>query len=155
MSGFSQTNYSMKVETGYSLFRYKTIDIDPGSNWKGYYLNDQNGFDVNVINGIKFKEKYFTGIGLGYLNFEGVNGFSIFADVDYSILKTRFSPFVNFKFGYNHIWNQYGNGTGSVLGELDLGLNYKLTSKIRVYFQAGFLMTQQSLLLPTRLGVRF
>lgn len=155
ISGFSQTDYSMKIETGYSLYQFNIVDVDPGSNWKGYYLREQNGFDINVINGFNFNEKIFTGIGLGYLNFESVNGFSIFADIYYSILKTRLTPFVNIKLGYNHIWNQYENGTGSALGELNIGLNYKLTEKINIYVQSGFLMTQQSLLIPIRIGVKF
>lgn len=152
--GFPQTNYSLKLETGYSLYQFKTIDIDPGPNWKGYNLNEQNGFDINITNGLKFNEKIFSGIGFGYLNFEGINGFSIFADFDYSILKTRFTPFINLKAGYNHIWNQYENGRGSGLGELNIGLKYKLTENLDIYIQSGFLMTQQSLLLPMRLGVK-
>ena len=82
--------YSKKIETGYLIFQYTTIQIDPGSNWKGYNLNnEQNGVDINLINGIKLKEKYFAGIGIGYLNFEGINGFSVFSDFEYCPLKTK------------------------------------------------------------------
>lgn len=153
--GYAQADYQRKIETGYMFYQFNTVQVDPGPNWKGYYLEDENGMDFNVINGLSFKEKIFTGIGLGYLNFEGINGFSIFADFEYLPFKTKLNPLLNMKFGYNHIWNQYENGTGSALGELGLGLNYRLTESLNIYVQSGILMTQQSLLIPIRIGFRF
>ncbi len=153
--GYSQGDYQRKIEIGYMRYQYNTVQVDPGPNWKGYNLDGEDGIDLNVINGLSFKEKIFTGIGLGYLNFEGINGFSIFTDFEYLPFKTKLTPFVNLKIGYNHIWNQYENGTGSALGELGLGLNYGLTKKMDIYLQSGFLMTQQSLLIPIRIGFRF
>ncbi len=153
--GCSQVYYQRKIETGYMFYQYNTVQVDPGINWKGYHLDDENGIDFNVINGLSFKKKIFTGVGLGYLNFEGINGFSIFTDFEYLPFKTKLNPFVNMRLGYNHIWNQYENGTGSALGELGLGLNYGLTEKISIYVQSGVLMTQQSLLIPIRIGFRF
>ena len=156
LKAYSQINYFGKAETGYLRFQYTTIQVDPGPNWIGYNLdNEQNGIDINLINGVSFKDKFFTGFGIGYLNFEGINGFSIFTDFEYLPLKTRLTPLINLKIGYNHIWNQYQNGTGSVLGELGVGLNYKLIEKYDVYLQSGFLMTQQSFLIPIRIGLRF
>jgi hypothetical protein len=154
-TGYSKINYSIKAETGFLKYQFNTIQVDPGPNWKGYNLDEENGVDFNIINGIDFKNKLFAGIGLGYLNFEGVNGLSIFSDFEYLPLKTRLSPLINLKVGYSHIWNQYENGTGTGLGELCLGLNYRLTEKIDIYTKSGFTMTQQSLLIPIRLGIRF
>ncbi len=153
--GYSQINYSIKAEIGFLKYQNNTVQIDPGPNWKGYNLYEENGVDLNIINGFEFNSKLFAGIGLGYLNFEGVNGFSIFSDLEYLPLKTRLTPLINLKIGYSHIWNQYENGTGTGLGELCLGLNYKLTEKIDIYAKSGFSMTQQSLLIPIRIGVRF
>ncbi len=153
--GFSQINYSMKAEVGYLKYRYTTVDVDAGPNWKGYNLENANGMEFNAINGLDIKNKFFVGLGIGYLNFEGIDGISIFSDFEYLPLKTRLTPLVNFKLGYSHIWNQYDNGTGTGLGELCIGLNYRMTEKMDIYLKSGYTMTQQSLLIPIRLGIRF
>jgi hypothetical protein len=154
---YAQTDYSVKIDAGYLNFKYTTINVDPGPNWKGYNLNEeQNGIDLNVINGISFSNnKFFTGIGIGYVNFEKINGLSIFTDFEYIPLKTKLSPTANLRIGYNHIWNQYENGTGSVLLELGGGIKYEMTEKLNLYLQSGILITQQSFIFPIRLGIQF
>jgi len=152
--GYSQINYSMKTETGFLKYQYNTIQVDPGPNWKGYYLDEENGINFNIVNGIDFKNKLFTGIGIGYLNFEGINGLSVFTDFEYLPLRTRLTPLINLKIGYSHLWNQYENGTGTGLGELCLGLNFRMADKIDFYAKSGFIMTQQSLLTPITIGIR-
>lgn len=153
--GYSQISYSVKAEMGFLKYQNNTIQVDPGPNWKGYNLYKQNGIDFNIVNGIDFKNKIFAGIGIGYLNFEGINGFSAYTDFEYLPLKTKLTPLVNLKIGYSHIWNQYENGTGTGLVELTTGLNYRLTEKIDIYAKSGFSITQQSLLIPIRFGIRF
>lgn len=153
--GYSQISYSIKAETGFLMYQNNTIQVDPGPNWKGYNLCEQNGIDFNIVNGIDFENKLFAGIGIGYLNFEGINGFYAFTDFEYLPLKTKLIPLVNLKIGYSHIWNQYENGTGTGLVELSTGLNYRLTEKIDIYAKSGFTITQQSLLIPIRLGIKF
>lgn len=153
--GQSQISYSVKAETGFLKYRTNTIQIDPGPNWKGYNLYEENGIDINIVNGFNYDNKVYVGVGTGYLNFEGISGLSVFSDLEYLPLKTRFTPLINLKIGYSHIWNQYDNGTGTALGELCLGLNYRLIDKINLYMKAGFLVTQQSLITPLRFGVRF
>ncbi|WP_209330378.1 hypothetical protein [Lunatimonas salinarum] len=154
IQGYAQISYSIKVETGLLKYQYNTVDVDPGPNWKGYYLHKQNGIDFNIINGIEVNKKLFAGIGIGYINVEGTNGFSTFSEVEYLPLKARLTPLVNLKIGYSHLWNQYENGTGTGLGEFGVGLNYRLAEKIGVYAKSGFTVTQQSLLIPIRLGIR-
>jgi len=153
----SQTNYSGKIETGYMKFLATTIQVDPGPDWKGYNLDEQqNGFDLNIINGLTFiNKKVFAGLGLGYMNFEGINGVSVFADFEYLPLKTRFTPLLNLKLGYDHIWNQYDGGKGTMLTEIGVGINYKLTEKFDLYLKSGMLLTQQSFLIPISFGFRF
>jgi len=153
--GYSQINYSMKAETGFLKYQFNTVQVDPGPNWKGYNLDEENGFDFNIINGLDFKNKLFTGIGLGYLNFVGVNGLSVFSDFEYLPFKTRLRPLINLKLGYSHIWNQCENGTGTGLGEFCVGLNYRLTEKKAFYAKTGFTMTQQSILIPVKFGFKF
>lgn len=151
----AQIDYSVKVETGYLDFKYRLIIADP-SNLKGFYLNDrQNGIDLNVINGISFNNnKLVTGIGIGYVNFEKINGLSIFTDFEYIPLKTKLSPTVNLRIGYNHIWNQYENGTGEILFEFGGGINYKMTEKLNLYLQSGILTMQQSSFFTVRIGIK-
>ncbi len=153
--GFSQINYSIKAEAGFIKYLFNTIHVDPGPNWEGYNLNEKNGIDFNIINGFGFNNKLFAGIGLGYLNFQGINGISLFSDFEYLPLKTRLTPLINLKIGYSHIWNQYENGKGTVLGELCIGLDYRLSGKVDIFAKSGVTMTQQALLIPIRLGIRF
>jgi len=153
--GYSQINYSIKAETGFLNYQFNTVQVDPGPSWKGYNLDEENGIDFNIINGFEFKNKLFTGIGIGYINFKGVSGFSIFSDFEYLPLKSRLTPLINLKIGYSHIWNQYENGTGTGLGEFGIGLNYRLTEKLNIYTKSGFTITQQSSLIPISLGIRF
>ncbi|PIQ20524.1 MAG: hypothetical protein COW65_14475 [Cytophagales bacterium CG18_big_fil_WC_8_21_14_2_50_42_9] len=155
-TGSAQVRYSGKIESAYLKFQNTTIDVEPGPNWRGYYLNgEQNGIDINLINGISFKDKLFAGIGVGYLNFEGIKGISVFSDFGFIPLKKRIAPMLNAKLGYSHIWNQYKNGTGSALIELGAGLRFGITERMGVYVQSGILMTQQSAMTPIRIGIDF
>jgi len=97
--GYSQINYSVKVESGFLYYQYHIINIDPGPNWKGYNLESKNGIDLNFINGFNFKNKFYAGIGIGYLNFESVCGLSIFSDFDYFPIKSRLTPLINMRIG--------------------------------------------------------
>jgi hypothetical protein len=155
LKGLSQAEYAGKVETGYLKFLFNTIQVDPGPDWKGYNLDEEDGLELNLVNGVKFRDNCFFGIGVGYLNFEGINGFSVFSEFEYVPFRTRLKPVMSLRMGYNHIWNQYENGTGSLLGELGLGIDYKLTEKLDIYLQSGFSMTQQSLIIPIRIGLGF
>jgi hypothetical protein len=155
LKGHAQINYSLKTETGFLKYQYNTVQVDPTPNWKGYNLYEENGIELNFVNGFDYKNKLFAGLGLAYLNFEGINGLSVFSDFEYLPLKSRVSPLINLKVGYNHVWNQYENGTGTVLGEFCLGVNFRLSEKIEVYTKSGFLVIQQSLLIPIKLGIRF
>lgn len=159
LSALSQSRYSGKIETGFLKYRYQLVqyDIDPESDWKGYYLEDEpDGIDLNLVYGFAFFEnRLFTGAGLGYQNFEGISGITVFSDIDYVPLKSKLSPLVNIKIGYDHIWNQYEGGTGTAFGEFTAGINYKLNEKLHIYIKSGILFTQQSSLIPFRIGVRF
>lgn len=156
VSAKSQTTYTGKIETGYLKFFVRPIRIDPGPNWGGYNLDEnQNGIDVNLINGATFKEKVFVGLGLGYLNFAGISGVSAFADIENAPRRPRWSPLFNLKVGYDHIWNQYDQGTGTMLTELNIGAFMRIGEKRNLYLKSGFLFTQQSVMVPIRIGCRF
>ncbi len=155
----SQVKYSGKVESGFLMYRFRLInyDMDPGYDWKGYNLDQkQDGIDLNLINGISlFEKRLFAGAGIGYQNFEGINGITVFGDIEYLPLKSRLTPLLNIKIGYDHIWNQYDGGTGTALGEFTAGINYKLNEKLNVFLKSGILFTQQSSLVPIRIGIGF
>ena len=97
-------------------------------------------------------KKVFAGFGIGYMNFEGTNGVSVFADFEYLPMKTRMTPLLNLKLGYSHIWNQYEGGTETILTEFGIGINYKLTKKYGLFLKTGILLTQQSSLIPISFG---
>jgi hypothetical protein len=153
----AQTVFSGKFETGYIHYFFRGITVEPGSDWKGYNLDDrQNVFNNTSVNGIRLaNNKLFTGIGLGYLNFEGIHGFVACADLEYIPLKSKLSPLVNVKLGYNHIWNQYQGGTSSFHSEFCLGLNYKLNHSLGIFLKSGILISQQSFLIPITFGFRY
>lgn len=153
---YSQFSYSGKIEVGYLNHQTTIVNVDPGPNWKGYNLNqNQNGVSISSINGISFRNSFFTGVGVGYLNFEGINGISVFSDSEYLFLKGKLKPLINLKLGYNHIWNQYKNGKGSFLFEPSLGLSYELNKKIKIYVQSGLSVMQEALFVPIRTGINF
>jgi hypothetical protein len=151
----AKVSYTGKIEFGYMRFEYHPIQVDPGPGWKGYYLSD-NGIYINSINGLSNPgKKLFAGIGLGYLNFKGINGVSVFADFDYLPLKTRLTPVLNFRLGYDHVWNQYEGGTGTKLAEFGIGMIYKLTRALGISLKTGVLLTQQSAFIPITLVAYF
>lgn len=156
MAVSAQIKHTAKAETGYLSFFTHRYQLDPGPDWKGYHLHEnQNGIDLSLINGLSFlKTKAFAGLGIGYLNFEGTNGLSVFTDLEYLPLGTRLTPLINANMGYSHIWNQYSGGTGSVMGELTLGMSYQLSKRYDIYVKSGLLLTQQSTLFPIKIGLR-
>lgn len=150
-----QIKYNLRTEIGTLIFQNTTVDVEPGPNWRGYNLNEeQNGLSFDIINGISLNNKVFIGLGIGYLNFEGINGYAIFGDLQYLPLNSKLTPLINLKIGTNHIWNQYENGQQSVNFELSGGISYKLKNNFSIYITSGLLLTQQAFLIPIRLGVR-
>jgi hypothetical protein len=153
--GFGQVSYSLKAEMGRLRFNTNTVDVNPGPNWKGHNLEGQNGLDINAQNGISYRDKLYAGVGIGYLNFEGYEGVSVFFDVEYVPLKTRLSPLANLRIGQTHIWNQYEDGTRTAMAEFAFGMNYRIRESFSLYAKTGILFTQQSSLTPLQLGIRF
>ncbi|NBW38685.1 MAG: hypothetical protein EBR30_27430 [Cytophagia bacterium] len=148
-------DYSIKTESSFLKFLYNPIIVEAAEGWKGYNLEDRNGIDLSLSNGLLFKKKTYTGIGVSYLNFQGINGLAVYTDFDFISKKRKVAPLGNIKIGYSHLWNQYENGTGTLLVEFGYGYNYQVTNSFAIYLRTGILLTQQSFLIPIRLGVRF
>jgi hypothetical protein len=152
----AQTSYYGKIESGYLRYFSNTITVDPGPNWKGYYLNNvHRGYDVSLTNGLCFRNAFYTGIGGNYINFSGIKGLSLFTDIEYVPAHKRLTNMYRLKIGYSHLLNQYENGTTTALVEFGIGKNYWLSDNTALYLQIGLLMTQQSCIIPMRLGCRF
>lgn len=152
-AGQTSIRYSGKVEVGYLSNQNLVLRINPGENWKGYNLEgNQNGVEISLINGIVIRDRFFVGIGTGYLNFEGVNGASLTGDLAYQPLQKRVSPTLNFRAGYSHIWNQYEGGTGTPLIEPGIGVVYRTQNKKMLLLRTSLLVTQQVAFFALRLG---
>ena len=156
-SAQAQIKYVGKVEIGYLKYKNRLLDVDPGVDWRGYNLNNkQSGLSISSVNGISLlKERLNTGIGVGYLNFQGISGISVFSDIEYLPFNTKLTPIFNLRLGFTHIWNQYDNGTATALGDFGLGLNYRLIDKLSVYIRSGIALTQQASFTPINFGIRF
>lgn len=63
-------------------FKYPLVHIGKDINY-----TKKTGVDLNIINGLGFRNKFLVGIGFGYLNFEDINGLSVFSDFEYLPLK--------------------------------------------------------------------
>ena len=142
------------VDFGHLAYRFNTVDVDPGPNWKGHYLSNKDGFDIKVNGGLILKERYNLGVGLSYMNFEGANGLGSYADFCVAILKNRkFTPIVYWNVGYSHLWNQYAGGTGTFLSDLGLRMQYQISPKLGIQASTGLFNTQQSFIRPYRIGM--
>jgi len=156
LAASGQAEFTMKFESGFLSFKETLVDVDPGPDWQGHYLNkEQNAFDVAFIGGIEVFERFSAGLALGYMNFEGTNGLSVASDLNYVMLSSKLSPLVHGRFGYNHLWNQYDGGTGTFLTEVNVGVQYLINEQTVIYIKSGFFMAQEALLIPVRIGVRF
>ena len=156
INGYAQINFSTKTEASYLKNRNVNvvfIDASPPS-CKGDYLKEENGIVINVINGVEYKDKVFTGVGLGYLNFEGIHGIDAFVGLEYIPFTTRIRPLIGFRVGGSHIRNHYDKGTRTAYGELGIGLNIQITDKIDIYTKTGYLGTQYERFPTFSIGVR-
>jgi len=152
----SQFRYTAKIESAYHIFLSRPVRVDAGLDWRGYELAERpNGFEVGVVNGVSFKGNFRFGLGLSYLNYEGINGNSIYGDVEVATSKARLSPVFNLKIGRSHINNQYEDGSTSSFVDISGGLERKVSEKISLQFKLGFRAVHQSIFFPIRIGARF
>jgi hypothetical protein len=150
----AQIRYSGKIEAGYVPYSARTIKVDPGPNWKGSALKeDQNGKEISVINGFKFKDRLFVGVGAGYLNYQGTKGYSIFGDIDFLVSKTKLSPLINFRAGHSKIINQEDKDNTSGTVEIAFGVNYKAANRFNIYLKAGAAFAHNASYTPIRIGL--
>lgn len=150
----AQLHYNVKFNASYLPYTVKIERIDAGPNWKGYNLdNRQSGLALSSSNGLKIKNRFFVGIGLAYLNFEGINGLAAYTEFDYFFFKKKkLMPFLNLQIGYSHIWNQYDGGKGTGYTVYAAGLQYDVHRRLSIRAQSGLLFAQQALFVPISIG---
>ena len=151
---FSQINLKSKFEIAVHTFIHHSVMVEANAGWKGYNI-EQNGIELNYTKSVVLNNQHTIGLGLALLNYGGYKGLNIFSDFEYYPQKRRVNTLANFKIGYNHIWNQYDGGKGTLLGEFLTGLNYIHNDKYSSYIKSGLLFTQQSLFIPIRIGFTF
>ncbi|TCD17644.1 hypothetical protein EZ456_22775 [Pedobacter psychrodurus] len=152
----SQIKYTGKIETGYHIFLARPLKIDAGEGWMGYQLvGTPNGLDLSLVNGVSFKDNLRLGLGVSYLNYGGINGYSVFGDLEYVTIKARIAPVFNLKIGSSHINNQYGDGSTETVVDFSGGVEHRVGKKLSLQYKAGFRFVHQSIFLPIRIGARF
>jgi hypothetical protein len=154
----TDVRHYFRFETGYRKYFVRTLTVDPQPDWLGYQLtNEQDAWSVNLAWGWDFDEKTLLGFGGGYLNYEGINGLQIFSDVNFFVSNSYVNPYLGFRAGYSHIWNQYENGSGSFTGSFLAGIQFRLgdCSLLKLYVQSGLQYSHQALFIPVALGFQF
>jgi hypothetical protein len=155
-SAKSQFKYTAKIETSYQLFLGSPIKYDAGPGWRGYQLDKmQNGLEIGVVNGVSFNDNYRLGIGTSYLNYEGINGYSIYGDLEILTSKGKTPPVFHLKVGRSHINNQYENGNTGNFFEVGGGIERKISRIVSLQFKIGFRFAHDSILFPISIGTRF
>lgn len=157
---FGQVKYSLNIEAAHLQFRNTLVDVDPGPNWQGHSLNERNGYELSLINGILFQEKFNLGFGISYHGFytssrSTQHGLAGFLNLEYANYQKKLSPLINLKLGSGHLWNQYDKGTRNFYGEISAGPMIRLSPNIQLYTKTGIMILQQASIVPFRVGLRF
>jgi hypothetical protein len=156
LSAQAPINSKQKIEIGFLNYQNRIITIDPASSWRGYYLpQNTNGMDFQFIQRLQQNAFFSTSIGVGYTHFQGNHAVTLLSEVESLLSKQKIAPILSIKLGYMHLWNQYPNGRGTGLVELGVGLNYKRTNHLSIYLKSGFVVAQQVIFIPFRIGFRF
>ncbi len=151
----AQVKYTGRVEYSSmrylgTLVRYETDLGDP------YYLDEGvNGGEINFVNGVLIKERGLVGLGISYLNFEKIKGFSTTLDLEYLPSKRKLSPLLNFRYGRSYLKNQYDVSKSSAIGGADIGINYKPLKILQFYITGGIVFTNNTGFFTWRGGIRF
>jgi len=135
---------------GGTLMRYEAEFGDP------YYLDERvDGKELNFVNGVLIKERGMMGIGISYLNFEKIQGFSTTLDFEYLPSKRKLSPLLNFRYGQSYLKNQYNVHKSATLVGADIGVNFKPLNVLQLYLKGGFVFTHNVGFFTWRGGIRF
>lgn len=144
ITGFSSNVYAQK---GYQ----KSIEAG-ASIGVGDYSN--NTFGIAMINGYRFNNCLFAGVGVGIGYSNALNGVNIkhgtteyrtdaylipvFANIKANLTTSKVSPFFQLNIGYTFDVNQYLRDAPGFMIEPAFGIDFNLDSKKAIYVLAGF-----------------
>lgn len=144
ITGFSSNVYAQK---GYQ----KSIEVG-ASIGVGDYSN--NTFGIAMINGCRFNNYLFAGVGVGFGYSNALNGVNIkygtteyrtdaylipvFANIKANLTTGKVSPFFQLNIGYTFDVNQYLRDAPGFMIEPAFGVDFNLDTKKAIYVLAGF-----------------
>lgn len=143
----SPIKYTAKVETGYHSIFARLLKDMPEDRWNG--LSD--GIDLSFVNGVSLRNSLRLGLGLSYLDYERMDGYAIFGDLEYLTGKRKVSPVFNIKIGKSYVNNISDNTFVDFTG----GVEHKVGKKISLQYKVGLRFVHHSIFLPVRIGARF
>lgn len=137
---FAQKGYEKSIELGFAM-------------GIGDYTNST--FGATMINGYRFNDHFFTGVGVGFgysnaLNGVNINGIEVkeyrtdaylipvFAHFRANLTSGKTSPFLRLDVGYTFDVNQYLKDAPGVMIEPSVGVEFKTEDKKTFYALAGF-----------------
>lgn len=149
----AQFKYGGKIELGRMWYFTRTMtggDSEPGY-MPARLKEGQNGIEISAVNGFRFREVLFVGLGVGYLNYQGVKGYSIYGDIEALTSKKKLATIFGFRAGSSNLKGYENSGTV----EFNIGVNYRPVPKIRLYLKGGLAFAHRSTYAPVRLGIGF
>jgi len=121
----------------------------------GKYNNDI--FNLSIINGYRFNNTFFAGIGVGVGYSNALNGVDIstlgitreyrtdailipvYANIKANLSKdSKISPFLSLNVGYTIDVNQYLKDAPGLYIQPNFGIDFKMTDKTSIYGLVGF-----------------
>ncbi len=121
----------------------------------GKYNNDI--FNLSMINGYRFNDTFFSGIGVGVGYSNALNGVDIstlgittefrneailipiYANIKANLSKdNKISPFLSLNVGYTIDVNQYLKDAPGIFIQPNFGVDFKITDKTSIYGLVGF-----------------
>lgn len=140
---------NINAQKGYE----KSIEV--GTNiGVGEYSN--TSFGANMINGYRFNEYFYLGLGVGFGYSNALNGVDIdkygytteyrtdaylipiYASIKANFTKSNISPFFRFNIGYTFDANQYIKDAPGLMIEPSIGVDFKINDKNTIYTALGF-----------------
>jgi hypothetical protein len=138
-TAFAQKGYEKSIEAGASI-------------GVGDYSNKT--FGISMINGYRFNNYLFAGVGVGIGYSNALNGVNIkygtteyrtdaylipvFANIKANLTTGKVSPFFRLNIGYTFDANQYLKDAPGFMIEPAFGIDFNLDSKKAIYVLAGF-----------------
>lgn len=138
-TAFAQKGYEKSIEAGASI-------------GVGDYSNKT--FGISMINGYRFNNYLFAGVGVGIGYSNALNGVNIkygtteyrtdaylipvFANIKANLTTGKVSPFFRLNIGYTFDENQYLKDAPGFMIEPAFGIDFNLDSKKAIYVLAGF-----------------